>query len=392
MKRLIRFFISSLAICLIAQPVHAAVWPAPPKIAAASWILADATTGQTLASFNADAPADPGSLTKLMTAYLTFTALRERRLRFEQGIASPPESEIPTGSRMFLTAGSQATVAELVQGLVVVGANDAAIALAKAISGSEESFVELMNKTAQLLGMSATQFVNATGRQQAGHKTTVQDIAKLSQALITEFPEQLREFGRREFTYNGIRQLSRNRLLWLDYSVDGLMTARTESEGFAVAISARRPQPVGPKERIQRRLIVVIAGASTEEVRSQEGLKLLSFGFQQFDVLRLFRANDISVQAPVYKGASATARIHFPKDVLVAIPRGQAGAIRTELARPTALLAPLAAGQAVGELKIWLDDKEIHRVPMTVADPVKPAGLFGRAVDTIRLWWQSITQ
>jgi serine-type D-Ala-D-Ala carboxypeptidase (penicillin-binding protein 5/6) len=385
-----------LLVCVVAllslQGAWAAAWPQPPKIAASSWILVDATTGQTLAFSNADASIDPASLTKLMTAYLTFTALRERRLRFEQGVPSPAETEIPPGSRMFLTANAQASVSELLQGLIVVGANDAAIALANAISGSESAFVELMNKTAEKLGMSETRFLNATGRQQAGHKASVRDIARLADALVNEFPEQLREFGRREFTYNSIRQLNRNRLLWLDSSVDGLMTTRTESEGYAIAISARRLQPVGPRDRLQRRLIAVLAGAGSEEARSQEGLKLLSFGFQQFDVLRLFQANEIGVEVPVFKGASAVTRIHFPKDVLVAIPRGQAGAIRTELERPTALLAPLSAGQPVGELKIWLDDKEIHRVAMTIADPVKPAGLFGRAVDTVRLWWKSITQ
>jgi serine-type D-Ala-D-Ala carboxypeptidase (penicillin-binding protein 5/6) len=392
-----KVFARLLVICLagtfgLAQSAFAATWPQPPKIAAPNWILTDATTGQTLAFANADAPIDPASLTKLMVVYLSFTALRERRLRLEQTVPSPLETEIPPGSRMFLTATTEASVSELLQGLIIVGANDAAIAIAKAVSGSEESFVELMNKTAEKLGMSETRFLNATGRQQAGHRSSVRDIARLAEALINEFPEQLREFGRREFTYNSIRQLNRNRLLWLDNSVDGLITTKTESQGYGIAISARRPQPLGPKERIQRRLVAVIAGASTEEARSQEGLKLLNFGFQQFDVLRLFRANEVSFQVPVYRGVSPSTRIHFPKDVLVAIPRGQALRVTTQLERPTALLAPLYAGQMVGELEILLDDKPIHRVPMAIAEPVKPAGLFGRAVDTLRLWWKSITK
>ncbi len=393
MRFLKKILVSSLAaFMLLAQPCHAATWPQPPKIAATSWILIDATTGQTLAADNADAAIEPASLTKLMTAYLTFTALRERRLRLEQSVPSPAENEIPPGSRMFLTSTSEATVAELLKGLIIVGANDAAIALAKAIADSEQSFVELMNKTAEKLGLQKTRYANASGQQQAGHKTSVRDMAKLSEALINEFPEQLREFGRREFTYNSIRQLNRNRLLWLDNSVDGLITSRTDAEGYAIAISARRPQPIGARERLQRRLVAVIAGASSEETRSQEGLKLLNFGFQQFDVMRLFRANEISVEVPVFKGAVANTRIHFPKDVLVAVPRGQADKIRTELKRPTALLAPLTVGQPVGELEIWLNDQAIHRVPMTIADPVKPAGLFGRAIDTMRLWLKSISK
>lgn len=393
MKALRRFLIACFVVSASAvQAVQGSSWPQPPKIAASSWVLSDATTGQTLASYNADVPADPASLTKLMTAYLTFTALRERRLRLEQGVPSPQESETPPGSRMFLTSSTQASVSELLQGLLVVGANDAAIALAKAIAGSEESFVELMNKTAQRLGMSGTGFLNSTGRQQPGHQSTARDMARLAEALVNEFPEQLREFGRREFSYSGIRQINRNRLLWLDSSVDGLITTRTESQGYAIAISARRPQPIGPKERIQRRLIAVIMGTASEEARSQEGLKLLNFGFQQFDVLRLFKANELSVDVPVFKGADASAKIHFPRDVLVAIPRGQSAAIRTELERPTALLAPLSAGQPVGELRIWLGEQEIHRAAMTTAESVKPAGLFGRAVDTVRLWWKSLTQ
>ncbi len=380
------------AVLGLSQAAHAATWPQPPKIEAPNWILTDVTTGQTLAAANADASINPASLTKLMVVYLSFTALRERRLRLEQNVPSPMEAEIPPGSRMFLTASTEASVAELLQGLIIVGANDAALAIAKTISGSEEVFVELMNKTAEKLGMTETRFLNATGRQQSGHRSSVRDIARLAEALINEFPEQLREFGRREFTYNGIRQLNRNRLLWLDNSVDGLITTRTETEGYGIAISARRPQPIGPRDRIQRRLVAVIAGASSEEARSQEGLKLLNFGFQQFDVLRLFRANEVSFQVPVYKGVSASTRIHFPKDVLVAIPRGQIKRVRTELQRPTALLAPLSAGQTVGALEVWLDDQKIHRVPMAIAESVKPAGLFGRAVDTVRLWWQSITK
>lgn len=384
-------FIIAAAIGL-AQAAHAAAWPQPPKIAASNWILTDATTGQTLAAANADAAINPASLTKLMVIYLAFTALRERKLRLEQGVPSPAEGDIPPGSRMFLTANTDASVAELLQGLIIVGANDAAVAIAKAISGSEESFVGLMNKTAERLGMTETRFLNATGRQQPGHQSSVRDIARLAEALINEFPEQLREFGRREFTYNGIRQLNRNRLLWLDNSVDGLITTRTEAEGYGIAVSARRPQPIGPRERLQRRLIAVVAGASSEESRSQEGLKLLNFGFQQFDILRLFRANEVSFEVPVYKGVSASTRINFSRDVLVAIPRGQAARVRTELERPTALLAPLYAGQAVGELEIWLDDKEIHRVPMAIAEPVRPAGLFGRAVDSVRLWLKTLAK
>lgn len=373
-----------------ALAAETATWPAPPKIAAPSWMLVDVTTGQTLAMNNAKKPIAPASLTKLMTAYLTFSALRERRIRLEQTVSAPPEAEIPQGSRMFLLPGKSVSINELVQGLITLNAHDAAIALAKAISDNEAAFVELMNKTAQRLGMTQTRFINSTGVAHPDHLTTVADMVKLSNSLLNEFPEYLREFSRREFTYNGIRQVNRNRLLWLDNSVDGLMTGRSETEGFAIAISAHRPQPLGTKERIQRRLIAVIAGANTEESRAQEGLKLLNFGFQQFDVLRLFQADDASETVPVYKGASGSVRLHFSRDVLVAVPRGRADRIRTQLEHPTALLAPVSMGQQVGQLRIWLGDTEIHQVPVTTADSVRPAGLLGRAIDSLRLWWRAI--
>lgn len=379
-----------LTVGLLTTGVAQAGWPAAPRLNTASWILVDATTSQVLAASNSDQKIAPASLTKLMTAYLTFSALRDRRIRLEQNINTPAESEIPQGSRMFLLPGKTATVNELLQGVTTLNAHDAAIALAKAISGTEESFVADMNKAAQRLGMTQTSFINATGVAHVQHVTTVSDLMKLSVAIVNEFPEQLREFSRRELTYNGIRQVNRNRLLWLDNSVDGMMTGRSDSEGFGIAISAHRPQPLGPKERIQRRLLAILVGSPTEEIRAQEGLKLLNFGFQQFDIVRLFRSDEVSETVPVYKGASGDARLHFPRDVLVAVPRNRSEKIRTQIERPTALLAPVSSGQQVGQLRVWLGETEIHHVPIVAADSVKPAGLLGRAIDSAKLWLKSL--
>jgi len=351
----------------------------------------DATTGQILASSNADSRISPASLSKMMTAYLTFTALRERKIRLDQSVASPTEAEVPQGSRMFLLPGKNVSVSELMQGLITLGAHDAAIALAKAVAGSETTFVESMNKTAQRLGMASTSFANSTGVPHPENISTVADIMKLANYLIQEFPEHLREFSRREFTYNGIRQVNRNRLLWLDNSVDGLMTGRSESEGFALAVTAHRPQPLGTRDRMQRRLIAVIAGAPTEEARAQEGLKLLNFGFQQFDILRLFKADEGSEMIPVFKGTAGAARLHFPRDVLVAVPRGKAEEIRTQIERPSALLAPVSLGQSVGRLRIWWGNTEVHQVPISAAESIKSAGLLGRAIDAMRLWWRALS-
>lgn len=366
-------------------------WPVTPKIAAPNWMLMDATTGQILASSNADSRISPASLSKMMTAYLTFTALRERKIRLDQSVASPTEAEVPQGSRMFLLPGKNVSVSELMQGLITLGAHDAAIALAKAVAGSETAFVESMNKTAQRLGMASTSFANSTGVPHPENISTVADIMKLANYLIQEFPEHLREFSRREFTYNGIRQVNRNRLLWLDNSVDGLMTGRSESEGFALAVTAHRPQPLGTRDRMQRRLIAVIAGAPTEEARAQEGLKLLNFGFQQFDILRLFKADEGSEMIPVFKGTAGAARLHFPRDVLVAVPRGKAEGIRTQIERPSALLAPVSLGQSVGRLRIWWGNTEVHQVPISAAESIKSAGLLGRAIDAMRLWWRALS-
>lgn len=390
-RHLAQYVVVVAMILMSCSSAFAQSWPVTPKIAAPNWMLMDATTGQILASSNADSRISPASLSKMMTAYLTFTALRERKIRLDQSVASPTEAEVPQGSRMFLLPGKNVSVSELMQGLITLGAHDAAIALAKAVAGSETAFVESMNKTAQRLGMASTSFANSTGVPHPENISTVADIMKLANYLIQEFPEHLREFSRREFTYNGIRQVNRNRLLWLDNSVDGLMTGRSESEGFALAVTAHRPQPLGTRDRMQRRLIAVIAGAPTEEARAQEGLKLLNFGFQQFDILRLFKADEGSEMIPVFKGTAGAARLHFPRDVLVAVPRGKAEGIRTQIERPSALLAPVSLGQSVGRLRIWWGNTEVHQVPISAAESIKSAGLLGRAIDAMRLWWRALS-
>jgi D-alanyl-D-alanine carboxypeptidase (penicillin-binding protein 5/6) len=388
-----QLFVSILLIGLalpLGLRAQASFWPSPPVVSASAWMLVDATTGQTLAARNATEMIDPASLTKLMTAYLTFQALRERRIRLDQNVPAPPEAAVPAGSRMFLVPDKNVPVSELLAGLTILGANDAAIGLANAISGSEEDFVLLMNKTAERLGLDQTRFANATGIAGKGHWTTVADLMKLSLQLVNEYPEHLREFNKRELTHSGIRQVNRNRLLWLDNSVDGLMTGRSEKEGFAMAVSAHRPQPLGKTERLQRRLMAIIVGAKTEEARSQEGLKLVNFGFQQFDVVRLFHADEFNERVPVFKGATGAATLQFGRDVLVTIPRGQSNGLKTQLERPQALLAPITAGQPVGQLRIWLHQTEIHQVPVVTAESVQAAGILGRAIDAARLWWRAL--
>ena len=363
-------------------------WPMPSQISADSWLLIDLSTGQTLASLNENQAMHPGGLTALMTSYLTFSALRDRVIRLEQVIPSPPENEIPPGPRIFLGAQG-ANVRELLEGVLVLGAHDAGLALARAISGSEAGFVNLMNQTAQKLGMRQTVFVNASGAFHIDTQSSARDLAILASTLYQDFPDALNYSSRREISFNGIRQTNPNRLLWLDRSVDGLMATDLPGRSSAL-VTAKRPQPLGPQEQVQRRMMVVISQAETPEKRVQDAQRLLNFGYQQFDLIRLYRQNEVSATIRVYKGATDALDTEFRQDVLVAIPRNQQGGIRSELQHPQGVVAPVVANQPVGELRVWFGSRQIHSVSLVAADSVRPAGLLGRAIDSLVLWWKSL--
>lgn len=360
----------------------------PSQISADSWLLIDLSTGQTLASLNENQAMHPGGLTALMTSYLTFSALRDRVIRLEQVIPSPPENEIPPGPRIFLGAQG-ANVRELLEGVLVLGAHDAGLALARAISGSEAGFVNLMNQTAQKLGMRQTVFVNASGAFHIDTQSSARDLAILASTLYQDFPDALNYSSRREISFNGIRQTNPNRLLWLDRSVDGLMATDLPGRSSAL-VTAKRPQPLGPQEQVQRRMMVVISQAETPEKRVQDAQRLLNFGYQQFDLIRLYRQNEVSATIRVYKGATDALDTEFRQDVLVAIPRNQQGGIRSELQHPQGVVAPVVANQPVGELRVWFGSRQIHSVSLVAADSVRPAGLLGRAIDSLVLWWKSL--
>ncbi|MEY3943820.1 MAG: hypothetical protein RLZZ133_1510 [Pseudomonadota bacterium] len=363
-------------------------WPMPSQISADSWLLIDLSTGQTLASLNENQTMHPGGLTALMTAYLTFVALRDRVIRLEQTIPSPPEAEIPPGPRIFLGAQG-ASVKELLEGVLVLAAHDAGLALARAISGSEAGFVGLMNQTAQKLGMRQTIFVNASGAFHIDTRSSARDLAILASTLFQDFPDALTYSSRREISFNGIRQTNPNRLLWLDRSVDGLMATDLPGRSSAL-VAAKRPQPLGAQEQVQRRMMVVISQAETPEKRVQDAQRLLNFGYQQFDLIRLYRQNEVSATIRVYKGATDSLNTEFRQDVLVAIPRNQQGGIRSELQHPQGVVAPIVANQPVGELRVWFGSRQIHSVSLVAAESVRPAGLLGRAIDSLVLWWKSL--
>jgi D-alanyl-D-alanine carboxypeptidase (penicillin-binding protein 5/6) len=375
--RLLAVLAFSLASSIVAAQV------APPALAARSWLLVDVTTGQTLASNEPDAKVEPASLTKLMTAYLAFAAIRDKRLAPDQ---RPPVSQAAwkaIGSRMFVDPAKPATVDELLRGMIVQSGNDASIILAEAIAGSEEAFAQLMNREAQRMGLKNTQFRNATGLPDPQHYSTARDLATLSGRLIVDFPQQYALYSLKEYTYNGIRQPNRNRLLFIDPSVDGVKTGHTEAAGYCLIASSRREQPGGG---FQRRVLSVVLGTASEAARAIESQKLLNFAFQNYDAVKVFGKDQAAGTYQVWKGATGEVKAGFDADVMVSVPRGQAAAIKAEIERVQPLVAPIAKGQRIGTLRVRLGDQVLAERPLQALAAVEQAGVFGRAWDTIRLW------
>jgi D-alanyl-D-alanine carboxypeptidase (penicillin-binding protein 5/6) len=363
-----------LLVCAAAQ----AAQPAPPSIVGKAWLVGDVTSGQMLAAQKADERFEPASLTKLMTAYLVFAALRDKKLTPEQQVAVSVRAWRAPGSRMFIEPRRPVTVDELIRGMEVHSGNDACIALAEAVAGSEEVFVQLMNREAERLGMKNTHFMNATGLPDAQHYSTARDLYVLAEALIRDFPEDYaRYYALKEFRYNNITQPNRNRLLWLDASVDGVKTGHTEAAGYCLIASSRRGG---------RRLLSVLLGSTSEAARAQESQKLLNWGYQFFDGVKLASGGEAVRNLQVWKGAAATVKAGVRRDLYVTVPRGEADKLKAELVSQQPLVAPLAAGQRVGTLRVSLDGKPYGEHPLVALEPVAQAGIVKRAWDTLRLW------
>jgi D-alanyl-D-alanine carboxypeptidase (penicillin-binding protein 5/6) len=370
----LRFLALLFAFCTGA---HAAV-PQPPSVVGRAWVVGDLSSGQILASQRADERVEPASLTKLMTAYVVFQALKEKKLALEQQIPVSERAWRASGSRMFIQPRRPVSVDELIRGMIVQSGNDACIALAEAIAGSEDLFVQLMNREAQRLGLKGTKFMNVSGLPDAQHYTTAQDLYALTAALIRDFPAQYAQYySQKEFRYNNISQPNRNRLLWIDPSVDGVKTGHTESAGYCLVASSRRNE---------RRLVSVLLGSSSEAARAQESLKLLNWGFQFFDDVRLYKAGEDVRSLEVWKGAARSVKAGVPRDLLVSVPKGEADKIKAELVAQQPLVAPLAKDQRVGTLRVTFDGKPVAEYPLLALEPVAQAGIFGRAWDTLRLW------
>ena len=356
---------------------------APPvSIAARSWLLVDVTTGQTLAAYEPDIKVEPASLTKLMTAYLAFAALKEKKLTLD---ARPPVSPLAykaEGSRMFVDPAKPATVEELLNGMIVQSGNDASIILAEAVGGSEQVFSELMNKEAKRLGMKNSQYRNATGLPHPEHYTSAGDLAILTRRLIADHPTFYSLYSTKEYTYNNIKQPNRNRLLLIDPTVDGVKTGHTDAAGWCLITSAKR-DAVGAG--LPRRLIAVILGAASESARVIESQKLLNFGFQNFDALKLYSKGQTLANYPVWKGKSNEVVASFDQDVVITVAKGQSDKIKADIDRIETLVAPIAAGQRLGTLKIKLNDKVLLERPVVAQAAIEEAGFFGRQYDAIRM-------
>lgn len=354
----------------------------PPALAARAWLLVDHHTGQVLAARNEDQKVEPASLTKMMTSYVVSAALRDGRLKRDQVVPVSEKAWRAIGSRMFIDPKQTVTVEQLLHGLIIQSGNDAAIALAEAVAGTEEAFVAMMNAEARRLGMTGTHYVNATGLPDPAHLTTAQDLAKLTAALIRDFPEDYALYKGKDYTWNKIRQPNRNRLLWLDKGVDGVKTGHTESAGYCLVAS---------RDDGARRLTAVVLGTASDNARVQETLALLHYGFRAYEAIRLYQKDQPLAQLKVFKGSEATAGAGFAQDFVLSLPRGVADnkdRLKAEVTGRVPLIAPVTRGDGIATLRLYLDGQLYGEYPLVALADVPVAGLFGRAWDSIKLWFQ----
>ena len=360
--------------------------PTPPEVAARSYLLLDITANQILAQKDIDSQVEPASLTKLMTAYLAFDALKSKKVTLTQTFPVSQRAWKMPGSRMFIDPKMQVPVEDLLKGLIVQSGNDAAMALAEGVGGTTEHFVELMNEQAKALGMKNTAYKNPEGLTVPGHTTTARDLSVLATRLMRDFPEYVHYYAIKKYRYPGTpstNDTNRNLLLFRDPTVDGLKTGHTDAAGYCMVATARRdfPNLAGG-----RRLLSIVLGGASENARANESQKLLNWGYTAYDAVRLFDAGQPVVTPAVWKGKENTVKLGRPEAIVVAVPAGSAGKIKTQVARPDPLVAPFVRYQPVGTLKISLGDQPLADVPLVTLAAVEQAGILGRAWDAIRLW------
>jgi serine-type D-Ala-D-Ala carboxypeptidase (penicillin-binding protein 5/6) len=373
--------ILSFTIFLHALLTPLVVWAAqvapPPSLAVKAFLLQDFNSGSVIASHQKDARIEPASLTKVMTAYVVFDAIQQGHLKLDQNLPVSEKAWKVEGSKMFIEPNKPVTVDELLHGMIIQSGNDASITLAEGVAGAEEQFANMMNKQGKKLGLSNTNFVNATGLPDKNHYTTAADLALLANALIRDFPlEYRRLYSVKEYTYNKITQPNRNRLLWLDANVDGMKTGHTESAGYCLIASSKRGNT---------RLVSVILGAVSEAMRASESQKLLNYGFQFYESTLVYKHAQTINTLRVYKGQDKTVAASLNKDFFLTLPKGDYARVKANMASQQPLIAPIKAGQVIGKITFSLDGKVINTQNLVASKTVDVAGFFGRLLDSIKL-------
>jgi D-alanyl-D-alanine carboxypeptidase (penicillin-binding protein 5/6) len=372
--------------------------PQAPEIAARSYMLVDVTADQVLAGKDIDTAVEPASLTKLMTAYLVFDALRSKKISLTQTLPVSERAWKMPGSRMFIDPKMMVPVEDLLKGMIVQSGNDATMALAEGVGGSVERFVQLMNVQAKALGMKATSYRNPEGLTEAGHTTTARDLSILATSLMREFPEYVVYYAIKKYRYPGTpaaNDSNRNLLLFRDPSVDGLKTGHTDAAGYCLIATAKRDfASLGaagavagsPGATGSRRLLSVVLGAASENSRANESQKLLNWGYTAFEAVKLYDANQVVAAPAVWKGKEATVKLGRPHAIVVAVPTGTAGTLKTQVARSDPLVAPFTKGQPIATLKVSSGEQNLVDVPLLALEAIEQAGVLGRAWDGLRLW------
>jgi D-alanyl-D-alanine carboxypeptidase (penicillin-binding protein 5/6) len=392
MKPFLAAFIAFFCLCVGAQTVQ------PPEVAARAYLLMDVTANQILASKDMDMAVEPASLTKLMTAYLVFDALRSKKLDLKQTLPVSERAWKMPGSRMFIDPKMQVPVEDLIKGMIVQSGNDATMALAEGVGGTAERFVQMMNEQAKVLGMKSTGYKNPEGLTEAGHTTTGRDLSILATRLMTDFPDYVGYYAIKKYRYPGTpaaNDSNRNLLLFRDPTVDGLKTGYTEAAGYCLVATARRelvnlavstPANGAATTGSSRRLLSIVLGAANENARANESQKLLNWGFTAYEAVKLFDGGQAVTTSSVWKGVTSTVKVGRSLPIVVAVPGGSAAKLKTQVVRTEPLVAPIAKDQQLATLQVLLGDQTVAEVPLLALEAVEQAGIFGRAWDAMRLW------
>ncbi|MCW8195299.1 D-alanyl-D-alanine carboxypeptidase [Proteobacteria bacterium 005FR1] len=382
-RRVFYAFVFVLGSIVTAAGAHAdpVLIPAPPQLAATGYLLIDANTGEVLVEHNADESLPPASLTKMMTSYIVSGEVERGNLREDEMVNISVKAWKMGGSKMFIREGTQVSVKDLLRGVIIQSGNDASVALAERVAGSEDAFVDVMNQQAALLGMTGTVYRNATGWPAEGHVTTARDLAKLAQAMIRDYPEHYKIYAEKYFKYNGINQPNRNKLLFRDPTVDGIKTGHTEEAGYCLVSSS---------EKDGMRLIAVVMGTNSEEARAVESQKLLTYGFRYFQTHKLYSPGDEISAVRVWAGKADNLGLGVAKDIFLTIPRGSQDNLKATMHVDEIIKAPIAAGQELGNVVVELDGKQLLDIPLVAKQEIEQAGLFARLWDSLKLFFMDL--